>query len=87
MENYPACKELKIEKFLTKINKQYLCNGKKSIIIKNVPHQLNLPVHPCTTIYVHIYYKYHTGLNATKPVFGVSDKARLKPISPATETS
>ena len=27
------------------------------------------------------------GLNATKPVFGVSEKARLKPVSAATETS
>ena len=26
-------------------------------------------------------------LNATKPVFWVSNKARLKPVSPATETS
>ena len=29
----------------------------------------------------------HMGLDATKPVFGVSDKARLKPVSLATETS
>ena len=27
------------------------------------------------------------GLDATKPVFGVSSKARLKPVSSATETS
>ena len=27
------------------------------------------------------------GLVTTKPVFGVSDKARLKPVSSATETS
>ena len=27
------------------------------------------------------------GLDATKPVFGVSDKARLKPVSSALETS
>ena len=27
------------------------------------------------------------GLDATKPVFGVSDKARYKPVSSATETS
>ena len=27
------------------------------------------------------------GLDATKPVFGVSDKARLKPACSATETS
>ena len=27
------------------------------------------------------------GLVATKPVFGVSDKARLKPVSSATDTS
>ena len=27
------------------------------------------------------------GLDATKPVFGVSDEARLKPVSSATETS
>ena len=29
----------------------------------------------------------HVGLVATKPVFGVSDKARFKPVSQATETS
>ena len=28
-----------------------------------------------------------TGLKATKPVFGASDKPKLKPISSATETS
>ena len=27
------------------------------------------------------------GLLATKPIFGVSGKARLKPVSSATETS
>ena len=27
------------------------------------------------------------GLEATKPVFGVSEKARLKPVSSATETN
>ena len=31
--------------------------------------------------------KYHMGLVARKPVFGVSDKVRLKPVSTATETS
>ena len=29
----------------------------------------------------------YTVLNSTKPVFGVSDKARLKPVSSVTETS
>ena len=29
-------------------------------------------------------YHYHMGLDATNPVFGVSDKARLKPVSSAT---
>ena len=29
----------------------------------------------------------YMGLVPRKPVFGVSDKARLKPVSPATETS
>ena len=29
----------------------------------------------------------HMGLDATKLVFGVSDKQRLKPVSSATETS
>ena len=29
----------------------------------------------------------YMGLNATKRVFGVSDKARLKPVSSASETS
>ena len=29
----------------------------------------------------------YMGLNATKPVFGVSDKVRLKPVSSATENS
>ena len=30
---------------------------------------------------------YNMGLVARKPVFGVSDKARLKPVSSTTETS
>ena len=30
---------------------------------------------------------HHLGLVVTKPVFGVSEKARLKPVSSATETS
>ena len=30
---------------------------------------------------------YDMGRHARKPVFGVSDKARLKPLSSATETS
>ena len=30
---------------------------------------------------------YNIGLDLTKPVFGVSDKGRLKPVSSATETS
>ena len=29
----------------------------------------------------------NVGLDATKPVFGVSDKARHKPVSSAMETS
>ena len=32
-------------------------------------------------------FVYYMGLNATKPVFGVSDEARLKPVSSATGTS
>ena len=36
-------------------------------------------------LYDHLFY--HTGLVARKPVFGGSDKARLKPVSLATETS
>ena len=32
-----------------------------------------------------VYHKY-LGLDVRKPVFGVSDKARLKPVSSATET-
>ena len=31
--------------------------------------------------------KPNMGLDVTKPVFGVSDKSRLKPVSSATETS
>ena len=30
---------------------------------------------------------YYLGLDATKPVFGVSDKASFKTVSSATETS
>ena len=33
------------------------------------------------------YLLVYLGLVATKPVFGVSDKARLKPVPSATETS
>ena len=32
-------------------------------------------------------YHPYMGLDATKPVFGVSDKASFKPVSLATETS
>ena len=32
-------------------------------------------------------FQYNMGRDARKPVFGVSDKARLKPVSSATETS
>ena len=35
---------------------------------------------PCTA-------RLHVGRNMTKPVFGVSDKARLKPVYPATKTN
>ena len=34
-----------------------------------------------------LFYLIDMGLNRTKPVFGVSDKARRKPVSSATETS
>ena len=34
-----------------------------------------------------VFYLIDMGLNRTKPVFGVSDKARRKPVSSATETS
>ena len=33
------------------------------------------------------YGKEYLGLNATKPVFGVSDKVRFKPACSAAETS
>ena len=32
-------------------------------------------------------YTDHTGLDAIKPVFGISEKVRLKPVSSVTETS
>ena len=32
-------------------------------------------------------YNGYMGLDATKPVFGVSDKVRLEQVSSATETS
>ena len=31
--------------------------------------------------------RYYMGLNVTRPVFRISDKARLKPVSSAIETS
>ena len=41
----------------------------------------------CRVLSLSLPLNYHVGCDATKPVFGVSDKARLKPVSPATETS
>ena len=35
---------------------------------------------------INITVLYHMGLDATKPAFGVTNKARIKPVSPATET-
>ena len=35
----------------------------------------------------HTTFRTDMGLDVTKPVPGVSDKARLKPVSSATETS
>ena len=39
----------------------------------------------CTREYIEAYS--YTGLDATKPVFRVSEKPRLKPVSSATKTS
>ena len=39
-----------------------------------------------TLFFIHVMYLY-LGLNMTKPVFGVSDKGRLKQVTSATETS
>ena len=39
-----------------------------------------------TLFFIHVMYPY-LGLNMTKPVFGVSDKGRLKQVTSATETS
>ena len=36
---------------------------------------------------VNFFSNYNLGLDATKPVFWVSDKASFKPVSSATETS
>ena len=35
----------------------------------------------------HSFSHLHMGLVATNPVFGVSNKARIKPVSSATETT
>ena len=40
----------------------------------------------CRFFYLHEMTLYKMGLDARKPVFGVSYKARLKPVSSATET-
>ena len=47
----------------------------------NISHQRATKAHASLRIYMHI------GIDATKSVFGVSDKARLKPVSAAAETS
>ena len=54
-------------------------------------------VKPKMTIHGDLYYEvmtcslicavYYMGLDATKPVFVVSNKVRFKPVSSATETS
>ena len=51
-----------------------------------------LPSHDCNFKLSDLYYRkdlvtLHLGLIATKHVFGVSEKARQKPVSSATETS
>ena len=38
-------------------------------------------------ILINITYTANMGLEATKPVFRVSEKVRLKPVSSATQTS
>ena len=38
-------------------------------------------------IILHVGDWHYLDFEVTKPVFGVSDKARLKPVSSATETS
>ena len=40
-----------------------------------------------TSFYIQIVSKNYLGLVATRPVFRVSEKARLNPVSSATETS
>ena len=56
------------------------------------PHQcLNLlhncyHTHPLFYSFVILHHLLHMGLVATKLVFGVSNVARLKPVSSATET-
>ena len=53
----------------------------------------NNPMKICVhTVEIHMeglqsYIKPYMGLNATKPVFGVFDKGRFKPVSSATEKS
>ena len=54
----------------------------KTAALANTTFNFHQNIH--TTVLTFCYY---LGLGATKPVFGVTNKARLKPVSSVTETS
>ena len=71
-----TCKWLGVQCFINTISSYYLCSRAKPFI-KDVNRST---VVKCSGLE-------HLGLAMRKPVFGISDKARLKPVSSATETS
>ena len=62
----------------------FLKNKPVTILHPISDHILFLSVYETSTLILHLE---HMGRNARKRVFGVSDKARLKTVSSATETS
>ena len=62
----------------------FITNQQKTMV-KSIQLSQNMMLN--TYRVVRLGYNYHLGLDATKPVFGVSEKAKLKPVSSATETS
>ena len=79
------------------------CTGSSESTLVKLPHcskshvraHLIFTVHAFRTPYMCALYEFvdmqavslHMGLNVTKPVFGISNKVRLKSVSSATETS
>ena len=92
-----------IVKLLTEQHLEFLslkggCTGSSESTLVKMPHCWNSHVAAhlgfvvrfliaCSVQFCDTFAEHQMGLDATQPVFGVSDKARLKPVCSATETS